>query len=436
MSTDSQNMKNEAESLRKAGQFEQALPLYDKLWRDSGETPDKWIGWGYAHCLRKNGNSSEALKICQDVYRIDPEFDNNNSLYGWCVYDIGIKQPEETFDEDKFIKAANAIVQLTTQGQYSPYEKAVFAVVHNFEKYKSQQKAVPHAMIEEWLTKLDNELLSSESSRGTDGKSYPSPKEDWYTSKAKLLIGMSRYEECIDICTRALSEFDKLHYDYDVWFRQYRSESYLALEEAEKALVDLEYMMNRKPDAWIRHRYAMALHQLGHLEQAIPYACEAAIPHQRLGFRWEVYLDLGKLLAEANQSELAAKHIQLAMAIRQDEGWEKIPENLQSALHQFDLSTDDISDAKSLHRELQSFWKSMKPRPITTHRGEIIRVHENGKSGHIMGDNGVRYFFGMRNYKDNQEAMDGMRVEFNLQENTNNRTGDKEMHAADIFTEQ
>ena len=434
MNNEYQELKNQAENLRKQRQFDQALLIYETLWQQQSDEPDQWIGWGYAQCLRKVGRSSEALAVCREVYQISSDFDQNNNLYGWCVYDIGIKQPKDSFDERNFLQAAEAIMQLTRHEDYSPYERAIFAVVHHYEHYKASQKPVPHQLIVEWLEKLNPDALSNEANRGSDGKSYASPKEDWYSSWSKALLGLGRYEECISVSSHALSEFRKLHYDYDVWFRKNRAESYLALEEGEKALPDLEYMMDRKPDAWVRHKYAVALRQLGRLESAIGYACEAALPHQRLGFRWEVYLDLGNMLAETGDIERARQHILLAAAIRQDEGWDKIPKNLYVAFQTLELTGTDIPDAKSLHRDLQPFWKSMQPCPKTTHTGTIIRIHANGKSGHIAASDGFsQYFFGMRNYKGDAEATEDMPVMFNLQENQNKKTGEKELHAVDIY---
>lgn len=433
MTNNYQELKNQAETLRKQNRYVEALKIYEKLWQERGDEPDKWIGWGYGQCLRKEKQPEKALEICQDVYRLDNTFEINNSLYGWCVYDVGIKQAEEQFDESRFLKAAEAIVKLTTQSEFSPYEKAVFAVVHHFEKYKSQQKAVPHNKIIGWLEKLNPDLLSFEPNFGSEGKSYPSPKEDWYSSWAKALIGLERYAECIEVCSQALAEFKKFHYDYDVWFRQYRAESHMALNEVQKALSDIEYMMERKPDAWIRHRYGLALYQLGHLDEAIQYICEAAIPHQRLGFRWEVYLDLGNMLFESDENDLAIKHILLAAAIRKEEGWEKTPENLQNVLDHYNLSIENLPKVRNLHSELKDFWKSMKPRPITSHKGIIDQIHNNGKSGNIRADDGCKYFFGMRHYKSDEKATVGLRVGFNLQETENNRTGAKEIHAVDII---
>ena len=143
MINEQQELKRQAETLRDQKRFPEAVVVYEKLWLGQAENPDVWVGWRYGQCLRKVGRSADALEICRAIYRLDPTFDRNNNLYGWCIYDIGIKQAEEELDEAKFTQAANAIVQLTRHEDYSPYERTVFAVVHHYEKYKDRQKPVP-----------------------------------------------------------------------------------------------------------------------------------------------------------------------------------------------------------------------------------------------------------------------------------------------------
>lgn len=434
MNNDIQNLRNQADAHRKAGRFAEAIPLYQAIWQATQDEPDKWDGWGYAQCLRKTGQSAEALEICRVVYNLDTNFDHNNSLYGWCIYDIGIRQPEATFDEARFLKAAEAIMQVTAQGEYSPYERAVFAVVKYFEKQSETQKPVPHGKILEWLDRLDVSQLSTQLDKGTDGKTYPSARERWYTSRAKALLELERHEECVDICSQALEVFRKPHFDFDIWFRIYRAQSNAVLRQFEAAARDLEYAMARKPDLWMRQRYAAAMRELGDIDMAVGYASEAALSPHGLGFRWEVFLDLGLMLADKGEDELATRHILLAAAIRNEEGWPKVPQRLQDALNHYHLSAEETPSAKALHKELQPFWKSMKPRPQTSHSGIILTIHTNGKSGHIKGDNGGKYFFAMSNYKGESAAIRDLRVRFNLREALD-KAGKPEMHAVDVIEE-
>jgi tetratricopeptide (TPR) repeat protein len=430
MSNNYQDLKKQADTFRKEHNYVQAVTIYEQIW-ESDKT-DPWLGWAYAYCLRKLDRSKEALDMCREVYRLDPDLQANRDLYGWCVYDIGINQPENNFDESKFINAAKAIVDLTEQGQYSPYERAVFKVIHHYENYKKQNKQVPYQEIISWLEKLDLDLLSA-SPNSYGGKSYASMKEDWYTSRSKAMLELGRYSECIEVCTEALNTLRTFHYDYDVWFRQQRAESYFELGEFEKALNDLEYMMSRKPDPWIRHKYGLVLQNIGDLEQALRYMSIAAIPSQRLGFRWAVYLDIAKILNKLGEHDLSRKHAQLALAIRQNENWNKIPEDLQSLIQALGISFDETFDAKKIHKELQPYWKSLKPRPKTTHQGTIEKIHSNGKSGLILSNTGTRYFFGIKNYLSENIPDIGQHVDFNLKKTMNRKKNVEELHAVDIL---
>lgn len=433
MTIDYHDLKQQAETLRQQERFSEALPLYDKLWNAVGDNKDVWIGWRYAQCLRKLGRSEDALEICRQVYQIDSEFDRNNNLYGWCVYDTGIRQPKDKVDEKKLLKAAEAITTLTQQGEYSPYEMDVFAVVEHFESYKNTPKPIPYDDILMWLDKLDPTTLSKQPSTGSDGKSYASSKEKWYRSRAKALLELQHYADCVEVCSEALAEISPLHNDFDVWFRWYRANSLVALGKAKEALADLEYVMERKSDWWVVYKYAQALHEVDEIDNAISYAAKAALPAGGLGFRWELFLDLGNMLAEAGQHDVAIKHVFLAAAIRQEEGWKSVAK-LQTALEQMNLSEENLPQAKILHRELQPFWKSVQPKPRTTHKGYIIRIHANGKSGNIRVDStGAEHFFGMRSYKGDATPEVGMRVMFNLREQENKKTGKLELHAVDIY---
>ena len=56
--------KQKANGLRKAGDFEEALPLYRDLWE---KTADKFDGAGLLHCLRKLELFEEALIFADEL---------------------------------------------------------------------------------------------------------------------------------------------------------------------------------------------------------------------------------------------------------------------------------------------------------------------------------------------------------------------------------
>ena len=151
---DTAHQPNEANALRKAHKYQQAIPLYQTLW--DGDKKDPWDGWGYAFCLRKTGKLSEALDVCREVYRLSPTLDVNRSLYAWCVYDLEIKT-DEVHNPGRFLKAANGITQLTEQkDKYAPYTYTVFKVC----KHLLQRNHAEDAL--EWLDRFGNPFQEGE----------------------------------------------------------------------------------------------------------------------------------------------------------------------------------------------------------------------------------------------------------------------------------
>ena len=169
-----QELKEQANSLRKNKKYVEALTFYRQLWENHNHECNEWDRWGYAFCLRKVKKSKEALVICRSVYKTNPEFPQNNNLYAWCIYDTEIKL-DEIKNESKFLKAANAILKLTNQEKLSPYAKTVIKVLTHFNnpfrkcanlsKFAKNQnniyyKNYSYDALEEVLTKINkNDFL-------------------------------------------------------------------------------------------------------------------------------------------------------------------------------------------------------------------------------------------------------------------------------------
>ena len=70
--------KHEANKLRKAGNFEEALPLYRNLWKETGDAFD---GAGLLHCLRKLKLFDEAIIFADELIVKYSDFD-------WCQNEV------------------------------------------------------------------------------------------------------------------------------------------------------------------------------------------------------------------------------------------------------------------------------------------------------------------------------------------------------------
>jgi tetratricopeptide (TPR) repeat protein len=436
-------LKEQANNLRKQKQFEQALSIYKRILE---EYPGEFGGWeqvGYAACLRHVGHSLEALNVLRELYpKLKDAEPSDERLFSWCrneygrcVYDTEIKilNQESQIDEPRLFKAATAIVQLTAQEEYSPYELTIFRVVD----YLQNKQSPNYGQILFWLDKLAVDLLSTQSRPGNPddphNQSYPSSKEKWYAARTKALLEMERYTDCIELCTIAFSEFQKFHYDYDVWLKWYRAKSFLAMKQPADALNDLREVQKFKRDFFVDHEIARAYFMLGDLENAISIAAKAALIKGSLEFKWELFLLMGEILERKGELDIANSHIQLAAKIREEQGWNKVPGRLQQILQRLEVNMLESPNAKICRQNLLSYWNSLKPVARTDFSGTVLMIHGNGKSGMIRNADGRQHFFGVKSFSGLfDDLKTGLQVAFNVMPTVNKKTGQDEFHAVDI----
>ncbi|MCK6648906.1 MAG: tetratricopeptide repeat protein, partial [Bacteroidia bacterium] len=269
------NILQEAEKLKKNGNFAEAAALYEIQYSNDEVRKDKWVGWNLAHCLRKAGNPNKALDICREVYKIDPKFEQNNNLYAWCIYDTHIKIIQ---NDNDFMKAAEGIVSLTSQeNEFSPYTRTVYAVVDHLKKkpsYSSEQ-------ILHWINRLNPSLLDIKSStiKGENGKDLKlaSDLEKYYTTKSKALFENSQFADCIKICNEALSKISEFHYSNDVWLRRERAHCKAKMGDIKTAIEELESILLLKKDWFIQHEIGQLFFELGDKDKALSYCVEAVL---------------------------------------------------------------------------------------------------------------------------------------------------------------
>ena len=412
-------MKQRASALRKQQRYEEALALYRVLWEEHREECNEWDGWGYAQSLRKLGRSQEALDVCRETYPLRPDFDYLRNLYAWCVYDLEIKRDDSEIEtnEGRFLNAANAILDLVEPGQYTPYTRTVIRVID----YYKERAAYPAARILEWSDRLDPAELSDQPGHGTDntGKplEYASDREKWYAARSKALLEVGRFQDCVALAEKALSEFSRFHHDNDIWFKWRAAQAKAELGDKETAIEELQSLLSRKKDSFIYHKIAKYLFELGHIDEALDHTVEAALGPGELGYKWELFLLMGEILEAQSKSDDARKHVLLAARIRQEQDW-RIPPELSQAVQDMgvDMSTD--VSVQDLHRELRRYWQSLKVADMSEGKGEIKNMLSHGKAGFISGDDGEDYYFKVSSFRGPRHLLEyGQRVSFHIEKN-------------------
>ena len=414
-------LKQQASALRKQRKYQEALPLYEKLWQEQRDQCNEWDGWGYAQTLRKLGRSQDALDVCRETYPLKPDFDYVRNLYAWCIYDLEIKRDDSDIanSQGRFLEAADAILKLVEPGQYSPYARTLFRVIDYWRSRLSNSGD----RILEWCDRTSPDQLSNVPQYGPDGKGktveYASDREKWYSYRCGALYDAGRFEDCIHCAQEALSQFEKLHHDNDVWFKWRIALSRAELGDQETAISELKGLLSRKRDWFMHHRIATYYLDLGQTDEALEHAIEALLGPgpSDLGFKWELFLLTGRILQARSEMEDARKHVLLAAKVRQEQEW-KIPPELTEAASEMDVDLGTDVSARKLHQELKPYWRSLKVADMPEGQGEIKNMLSHGGAGFIRGDDGEDYYFSTKWFEGPSDLLEpGQRVSFQVEEN-------------------
>lgn len=421
MMNDIEQMKRAASALRKQGSYGQAVELYRTLWEEHRDQCSEWEGWGYAFSLRKLGRSAQALEVCRQALPLNPNFDRLTSLYGWCLYDVEIKRSDAEIqqDEPRFLRAAEEILQLGQPGQFTAHARTLMRVVD----YYRQTPTSPAAKILEWCDRVQPDQLSNVARRGPDGKGgtteYASDREKWYACRSKALHELGRFEECIACSEQALAAFPVFHHDNDIWFRWRIALSKAELGDKETAISELKGLLSRKQDWFIHHRIAQYLLDLGRTDEALERAIEATLAPgpPELGFKWELFLLMGRILQARSEIEEARKHVLLAARVRQERDW-KIPLELAQAVTELGVDMSAQISTEELYQQLRVTWQSHKVADMPQCKGAIRTILGTGNAGFIRGDDGEDYYFRTSWFQGPRHLLQqGQRVTFHVEKN-------------------
>ena len=428
-------IKQNAKKLREEGCFEEACEPYGELWDNHRDKCNKWDMWGYATCLRKVGRSNEALEICRELYSCESKFQQGKNLYAWCIYDTEIKKDLEQIknEEEVFFKAVTAIQTLTTQDQYSPYSKAIFAVIDYLNKAKN---VYPAKDILNWLDELDHTSLSEEPFQFIDdrgrSRELQSEKEKWYATKTKCLQKLNNHDECILFCQEALEKFSKFHYFNDVWFKRRIALSKAQLGDKVKAAEELEEILKRKKDWFIQFELAGIYHDLQDNQKALKYAVESALNFGKVEYKWELFYLLAQILIAEGRIDEAKEHLEFTAAIRTENDW-KIPDELNMLLSKYEIDISQLDASRAKQNKLTKFWQDERYSDQPVKEGKIKKLLPNGKAGFILCNDGNDYYFKVSDFKaDKRILKHGLSVSFSIADSFDKKKNMKTKAAVNI----
>jgi hypothetical protein len=427
-----QDLKKNADDLRKNKQYKEAVEIYTKLWSTKRDKCDIWVGWGYAFSLKYLQKYEKALQICREVYKMKPDFHYNNNLYAWCIYYTEISI-DEIVNESKYLKAAEGILKLTSQEEkYSPYTITVFKVLDYYNK-----KPIPQAKeLIDWTSRLDSTFIDDQPFKATtkDGeqKELASKKEKYYMFRTKAFFENKNYNKCIETSKQALDILNIFHSNNDIWLKRFIAKSNYNLGKLDIALSQLNEILLLKKEWFIQKEIADIYFKKQEYKKSLKFAIASALNFGKFENKIHLFELLFEVLNALNNKDLAKKHIEFVCLIRKKNQW-NFNDNFSQLLAKLNIDLENLPNYNKLKSNLQKEWDNLKNADRIIFYGKIKTILPHGKAGFVLSDNNESFYFSVSNFKtDKRNLSEGLKVSFYLEDSFDKKKNQKSKIAVDI----
>ena len=206
--SDYNTLQNQAQELRQAARWKEALQVYRQLWFGFRESCGPWEGWGYAQCLYKLNQYAQAEALCLEALADWPDHPQLNSLLAWCLYQTKIKP--ESKQSQTLIPVLEQLFSLSPiQDPYGPTLRSFFKVLdilstdQDFEQILYLSERIQPAQLSS-----EPETFQDEKGRS---RSLPSARLRWYAKRSEALFQTEAYSACELLCRQVLAEIGRAH---------------------------------------------------------------------------------------------------------------------------------------------------------------------------------------------------------------------------------
>jgi cold shock CspA family protein len=188
--------------------------------------------------------------------------------------------------------------------------KAVFAVID------AAKSATRWDIVSSWCDRLDRKQLATEPNM-IEGRKGISEAERWYFAKVKALVELKQWAEARVFAKEATANFPH-KVDFYRWAAQARARQ----GDLSGGVEELEEIIHRGRVQWyILSELAELQHELGQNDHALGNACKAALAPGEDRHKVRLYELLTRIHLQVGKLESAGRHVELAKAVRQREGW-------------------------------------------------------------------------------------------------------------------
>lgn len=298
--------RQEANDLRKKGNFQEALPIYRNLWINS---KDKFDGAGLLHCLRKLELFDEALPLADELISLYSNFNWCRLEVIWTYISGRLRLLDNSETLENVVNVAQKIMNL------NPDELAAKMVV--FKVLDSAKEANDWKIVNEWVVKIDPVSLSSKPII-ISGKEKWSDQARWYNFRINGLLKTGNLKDSIALAEKASELFPK----QKKFFLRLKASALRDLgsfSESEKIYETL--CSGPRPDWWLLYEYSTVINSLGRKEDALKIMYSAARSNPKLELMVSLFKDTGILCKELGRFDEARDHLVLLHFIRLKNGW-------------------------------------------------------------------------------------------------------------------
>jgi len=339
--------KQRAKELRKAGKFEEALPLYRDLRKQTGDSFD---GAGLLQCLRKLELFDEGINLAEELIVKHPEFNWCRNEVIWTFISGALYKLEENEPLEKVVETAQKIMDMNPKG--------LAAKMIVFKVLKSSKAHNDWDTINEWIVKIDPNLLSTEPMTDSSGRKGWSDQSLWYNYHIRGLLekgGKKEAQEAINIVNEISERFLKQR-KFFLRLKGLANQKIGNLYEAEKIYQNL--CSGDRPDWWMVHEYARVVRDTGRTEDALKLMYEAASRHKKLEAMVSLFADIGMLCKSMGKNKEARAHLILCRYVRDKNDW-SVPERVLNGISELNKIIGNNNAPESLEEALsicKGYW--------------------------------------------------------------------------------
>ena len=297
----------EAEDMRKAGNFEQAFPVFMESFKANA---DEGSLWRAVQCARKLGKYEDVIGLIEENKGMLLSSPALKRQFCWLQYDCIVDKNKKAGNWEAVLKASEEILGMVDDCNELLFKLFLFSAIDAAKNLKDVQKVL------ELTDLIGPDKLSSES-ENYKGKKLLSYRERWFFARLNALFDAQLYEECRELSLEAIKQYPRR-----IEFSRRAALCKMMLGKNGEAEEELQAISRMRGCPWyIVADLAKLRFNTGAFNGALEAAYEATLMHGELQTKVNLFSLIAKIQLVLGNSESAKNHIMLACSIRKDMKW-------------------------------------------------------------------------------------------------------------------